>query len=159
MTTWYQIADFPGYKLSIHAEVLSLKGAEPRILKPKPAASGYLQVTLRRDGKSYTKTIHTLMAQVFLGPCPAGMQVLHGPQGKLCNNLSNLRYGTPSENVPGQPRGHYETNRIECDHGHPFTPGNVYWRKGRKGKLYRKCKKCQVDANKRYRDKALTPRC
>jgi hypothetical protein len=31
---WYEIPGLPGYRINYHAEVLSMKGAEPRVLKP-----------------------------------------------------------------------------------------------------------------------------
>lgn len=44
------------------------------------------------------RSVHQLVALAFLGPCPAGQYVLHGPGGKLDNSLDNLSYGTPADN-------------------------------------------------------------
>lgn len=68
-----------------------------RILKPSydgPRAT----VGLCRDGKSQTFSVHRLVTRAFLGPCPEGMEVCHGPAGRLDNSLTNLSYGTHLKN-------------------------------------------------------------
>lgn len=42
--------------------------------------------------------IHQIVLEAFCGPCPDGMEVLHGNGIRTDNRLSNLRYGTRSEN-------------------------------------------------------------
>jgi hypothetical protein len=42
--------------------------------------------------------VHRLVAEAFIGPCPEGHIVCHGPGGPLDNCLENLSYGTPSQN-------------------------------------------------------------
>lgn len=70
-----------------------------RILKAAPRSRGhYLAVALRRDNVLRSVYVHQLVALAFIGPCPPGMEVLHGPGGKLDNRLANLHYGTRSEN-------------------------------------------------------------
>jgi hypothetical protein len=65
----------------------------------KPSYTGPVaQVGLRLDGKSRTFTVHRLVARAFLGPCPEGHEVCHGPAGRRDNRLVNLSYGTKSKN-------------------------------------------------------------
>lgn len=45
--------------------------------------------------------IHQIVLEAFCGPCPDGMEVLHGNGIRTDNRLSNLRYGTRSENDTG----------------------------------------------------------
>ena len=59
---------------------------------------GYLHVILRKNGKSITKTLHTLILTTFSGIRPEGLQCRHLDGNKLNNNLSNLVWGTASEN-------------------------------------------------------------
>ena len=65
----------------------------------KPGTSGpRAMVGLCRDGRSRTFAVHVLVARAFLGPCPDGQEVCHGPAGRRDNRLVNLSYGTPSKN-------------------------------------------------------------
>ena len=70
----------------------------PRELKFTKNAQGYNCVALRRDGKTYTGRVGKLMLETFIGPCPAGMETCHGPNGRLDDSLGNLCWGTPSKN-------------------------------------------------------------
>ncbi|KKL71721.1 hypothetical protein LCGC14_2092100 [marine sediment metagenome] len=38
--------------------------------------------------------VHRLVAAAFIGPCPIGQQVCHGPAGELDNSVSNLYHGS-----------------------------------------------------------------
>lgn len=69
-----------------------------RVLMPCPDTHGYLQVNLLRSGKHTKRGVHVLVMAAFIGPRPPGMQIRHGPNGKLDNSLANLSYGTQSEN-------------------------------------------------------------
>ena len=168
MTMWYEIPDFPGYRMNHLAEVMSLLGEEPQIKQAHICKkSGYWRITLRQDGKDVNCQLHQLVARVFLGPCPPGLQVCHNDNDRLNVSISNLRYDTPKGNVADSIRAgtHHsvtEANRTQCDRGHDYTPENTYYRSSQRGdgKVYRKCKQCQKDATKRYRErrkKGLTP--
>jgi hypothetical protein len=73
--------------------------AKGRVLKPIPNSKGYHLVTLSKDGIQKTPSVHQLVLQAFVGPCPEGQLVRHGPGGKDDNRLSNLSYGTPKQNM------------------------------------------------------------
>lgn len=64
-----------------------------------PHPMGYRQVALYVDGVQHSHTVHTLVALAFLGPPPAGHEVLHKDHNKTNNTLANLMYGTRSLNV------------------------------------------------------------
>ena len=96
--TWADIGEFPGYQASSHGEILSLQGREPRILRPSlNPRTGYLQVCLRRDHKTYVRAVHLLVALAFIGPQPWGMVVCHFDGNKVNNSLLNLDYETRSQ--------------------------------------------------------------
>lgn len=60
--------------------------------------SRHWNVSLCRDGVMQTRLVHQLVLEAFVGPCPTGMETLHGPAGSLDNRLSNLRWGTKADN-------------------------------------------------------------
>lgn len=65
-------------------------------MKPKSNDRGYLRVTLK--GFSYQQRIHRLVLEVFIGPCPEGMEACHGDGNRANNRLDNLRWDTRSAN-------------------------------------------------------------
>lgn len=123
--TWKAIHGFPGYDVSDIGRVRSywVRGKpswisdEPqRIMKGSFAGKyrNYPFVLLRKGGKSYGRLVHVLVLLAFVGPKPEGTQVCHYDDNPSNNNLSNLRYGTPSENKKdairnGRTRGHSQS--------------------------------------------------
>ncbi len=69
-----------------------------KILVLSPNKWGYLKVDLSSESVLWPKHIHQLVAEAWIGPCPKGKEVCHGKKGILDNSLSNLSYGTKSEN-------------------------------------------------------------
>ena len=67
-----------------------------RTLKPGLTRQGYPSVVL---GRRRTRLVHRLVAEAFLGPCPAGKEVRHLDGTRTNNTISNLAYGTRSENI------------------------------------------------------------
>lgn len=60
---------------------------------------GHLAVTLYDvRGKPQKRYVHHLVAQAFLEPVEGKPLVLHGPGGRQDNTITNLRWGTQSEN-------------------------------------------------------------
>lgn len=106
--------DIPGYKgyyqVSNLGRVRSLdrvvkrlgrdKRLKGRVLKTKLAGKNrdYHNLALHKEGSANYFNVHKLVALVFLGPTPEGMEVLHGEEGSKVNSVSNLRYGTRAEN-------------------------------------------------------------
>ena len=56
----------------------------------------YLRVGLGRGCKKY---VHRLVADAFIGPCPAGKQINHKDGNPQNNSINNLEYVTPKENI------------------------------------------------------------
>lgn len=98
MELWLDVVGFEGlYRVSNLGRV---SGPTRTILKPFINPRGYPQVGLHREGRrAKTVFIHRLVAEAFLGPCPDGMECLHrdGDHGNV--RLSNLKWGTHSENA------------------------------------------------------------
>lgn len=74
-----------------------------RITNEKPliatmATTGYLMVSLCREGVRYPATVHSLVAAAFIGPRPKGQEVAHNDGCRTNNAAANLRYATRSDN-------------------------------------------------------------
>lgn len=110
--TWAPIAGWSGkYEVSDQGRVRSLtrqivqlaRSGKPyaktlvgRLLAPGVASNGYPTVAL---GRGNTRTVHSLVAEAFIGPCPAGKEVRHLDGNRLNPRLANLAHGTRSENI------------------------------------------------------------
>jgi hypothetical protein len=117
-----------------------------RILQPTAHKSGHLRVTLKRVGQMEIIEVHRLVLAAFVGPKPDGMESLHWDDVPSNNRLSNLRYGTRSENKLDLVRNGRWGNARHCAHGHEFTPENTY-HYGRS----RQCKTCTFDRTRARR--------
>ena len=72
--------------------------------------SGYPAVSLSVGNVAVKRYVHELVLEAFIGPRPRGMQSRHHPDpDKTNNNLSNLLWGTPAENM-GDYFGKYLTD-------------------------------------------------
>lgn len=69
-----------------------------RILKPTLASHGYLTVKLHCERKGLTKTVHSIVAEAFIGPRPDGLDVCHNNGNRCDNRACNLRYDTRKNN-------------------------------------------------------------
>ena len=92
-----RVEHFPAYITSrgAHrsASVRSFKG---KVLRPGAHESGHVTVAI---GKGNSRMVHQLVMEAFVGPRPDGQEVLHENHIPADNRLSNLRYGTRSENI------------------------------------------------------------
>ena len=128
---WMPIAGHEGYEVSSFGRVRSLnrmlsdgRRYPGKVLTPVMADSGYLRVKL--GGGHNGIGIHRLMAEAFLGPCPEGKEVCHNDGIKTRNRLSNLRYGTPSDNAQDRIKhGRQVDKRGELHHNAKLTSKQV----------------------------------
>jgi hypothetical protein len=106
--------DIPGwesrYEISEHGDVRSkdmVVGAKSgatairkgRVLAKVRKTNDYLCVTLTDGINRPQIAIHRLVARAFIGEGPIGLHVLHNDGNKSNNHFTNLRYGTPAENI------------------------------------------------------------
>jgi len=98
------------YEVSNMGKIRSIyKNTKKEInLIPQMSTNGYLIVQLRP-----CRTIHSLVANSFLGTKPEGYQIDHIDRCKTNNLLENLRYCTPLENM--QNRSDYRHDILETD--------------------------------------------
>jgi len=95
---WKPIPGYEGrYEVSNLGRVRSfVRNYAGVFLKPGKASHGYYTVSL---GSKNSRTLHSLVAETFIGPRPAGQEVLHKDGSRTNNCVENLRYGTRSENI------------------------------------------------------------
>jgi len=70
-----------------------------KILRPGRSKSGHYTVSLFKNTRAQSQYVHALVALAFLGSCPVGREVSHGPNGVADNSVSNLSYETRSQNL------------------------------------------------------------
>ena len=95
---WKDIPNYIGlYSVSNLGEVKSLRFN--RLLKPSPHnGTGYLRVSLTKEGVTKVFYVHRLVAEAFL-PYENRLEVNHIDGDKNNNRLSNLEWVTHHENV------------------------------------------------------------
>lgn len=116
---WRNIEGFDGYQVSDMGRVRSfwkrkhksrgygcdwVLGDEPYIMKVSNDGNGYLKLMLtdHSTGRRYCRKIHKLVAEAFIEHNPSDDTVDHiksGPEGKLNNSVSNLRWIPRPDNI------------------------------------------------------------
>lgn len=92
---WKLIAGF-AYFISDKGRVRSPRG---RILSTYRGMREYRRCVLRRDGKSFPKNVHTLVADAFLPPKPSPKHTVNHCNGiKSKCEVSNLEWLTKGDN-------------------------------------------------------------
>ena len=102
METWEDVIGFEGlYQVSDMGRVKSFyhDKVNGRLMQPSHDTKDYLIVTLYRDGKRQTMTVHRLVAERFLGPAPSPKHEINHKNGvKDDPRLDNLEWVTSAEN-------------------------------------------------------------
>lgn len=60
---------------------------------------GYARVDLQVDRRRFSRFVHNLVAEAFIGPCPKRKEVNHKDTDKWNNSWTNLEYLTHKENI------------------------------------------------------------
>lgn len=95
---WKDIPSFPDYQASSLGQIRSRKLGSWKTLRATPHSNtGYLIVSLRRDGKYVARGVHQLVAATFVGPA-LGRDVNHISGNKRDNCLANLEYLSRGDN-------------------------------------------------------------
>jgi len=97
--SWKPIEGYP-YEVSDRGRVRSLR----KIRALNQHQDGHMQVTLHLDGERKTFYVHTLVLEAFVGPRPEGSQCCHRDGNPKHNWVSNLRWGSQSENYDDRRR-------------------------------------------------------
>lgn len=136
------VPGFPGYLVGSDGSVWSawkirgLKGErgpgseayisdEWKEMKPSAEKTGgYLIVGLRRDGKGYSRKVHHIVLEAFVGPRPEGKIGAHNNGVRTDNRATNLRWATHKENSDDRER-HGNTLRGEMSPNAKLTNDEV----------------------------------
>lgn len=87
------------YIVSSDGMVGSRRRGGLKMLRPRLKRKGYVHVCIYGDGKHIDRTIHTLVAEAFLGPKPTPAHQINHKNGiRSDNRVSNLEWVTQSEN-------------------------------------------------------------
>ena len=139
-----QVRGWP-YWITYDGEVYNQHGKQLKLHKD---AGGYLRVGLCKNGKKKTFRVHNLVLEAFVGPKPEGMETRHLDGNRKNNHISNLKYGTPSENTQDTVKHgmHPQASKTHCPKGHKYTPENTHIKTGRakSGIIWksRDCRQC-----------------
>lgn len=145
MIEWRPVPGYEAtYEVSDDGQVRSRPRRRTRggLLKSRIGKRGYPVLNLVQDGKQRTHEVHRLIAAAFLGPRPANMEVRHLNGDPLDCRLSNLAYGTRSENILDRRShgGDHNVNKTHCPNGHPYDATNTYVLPSRPSARY--CREC-----------------
>lgn len=112
---WARITDFPDYAISDLGRVMRLtsrgKAKAGHILTASPITKGYLQLKLQRDGESFPRRVHRLVAQHHIPNPFEKPEVNHRKADKTHNVSTNLEWATGEEN-----HRHASVHRLRAVH-------------------------------------------
>ena len=98
MEEYRVIPGFPDYQISNLGNVKSFKRKTPKVMRPQKWCNGYRMIALRRGDKYHFRLVHVLVMLAFVGTKPDGLCIRHLDGNPSNNQLTNLTYGTMSEN-------------------------------------------------------------
>jgi len=107
------------------------------------SSTGYGAIAVDRK----TRGVHRVSYEVFIGPIPDGLCVMHRCDNPPCCNPAHLMVGTKGDNNADRAaKGRSSCGnavKTHCKHGHPFTEPPVNGR--------RTCKPCRKRHQEKYR--------
>jgi hypothetical protein len=159
---WLSVVDWEGlYEVSDRGRVRSVERIVPqgnhtrtapsRVLGPGRRGKGKVPFVILSNGpRRQSRSVHLLVLEAFIGPCPPGLEACHWDGDATNNHLDNLRWDTRAANTADMMRHgrHHQANKTHCKHGHEYTPENTKLVNGG-----RSCREChRIDGRKRYHE-------
>ena len=89
---------------------------------------------------------HRAMYELYVGQIPINLTIDHLCRNRACGNPKHLRILTLSENS----RDNGYATRTHCPHGHEYTDENTRYSKQKDGRLFRHCRTCNREWQRRY---------
>lgn len=144
----YQVSSL-GRMQSIPREDYLGRPVKGWVKTPGVSGNGYPTVVLWRQGKGFTRTVHSLVAEAFLGPRPEGFDVAHKDGTRTNNEVGNLRYLSRKDNLKEARLVHktmWQESVTHCLRGHKYKGSNLKLKKDGKGVYrYRECRACSQE--------------
>ena len=155
---WRPIPEWHGYEVSNTGRVRSIErtvirrtgrpmSVRPRILSQVTRTDGYPSVFLcRTEDRGTRRYVHQLVLEAFVGPRPDKMECRHLDGDRLNPHVTNLAWGTRSQNTQDRVRHgtHHNANKTHCPKGHRYDEINTRWGAGGKSRWCRACEKMRV---------------
>lgn len=158
---WLPVSDFEGvYEVSdlgrvrgVDRVVAGARGpmqVQGQLLTPytNKRRGNHQNVKLRRDGGRWAFYVHQLVLRAFVGPAPVGFEGCHKNGIATDNSLSNLYWGTSSQNKLDAVRHgvNPQAAKSVCPDEHKLSEPNLVACDARKG--VRRCKACETARSK-----------
>ena len=89
-----------------------------KILMGGMSCYGYPCVAIQKGGKRRQFLLHRLLLEVFVCPCPIGMEARHLDGNRLNHSLDNLKWGIRSENMRDRTRNGWTSPARSCNRGY-----------------------------------------
>ena len=103
MEVWKTLTNFEDYEVSnfgrIRRRVPDGRYPKHYLLHPNKKSNGYRIITLINGNRKKCLHMHRLVAEMFIGKCPIGLEVNHKDSNRENNVVENLEYMTRSENL------------------------------------------------------------
>lgn len=136
---WRPVVGHPYYEVSNLGRIKSLdktilcadgrtRSFKGRTLKASPDKKmGYLRIAFLDKTVSTSRTVHSVVADAFLGLRPDGQEVRHKDGNPKNNLLDNLEYGTRTENMQDSLKHgtNARANKTHCPRNHKLVEGNL----------------------------------
>ena len=161
MEQWLSVVNYEGvYEVSNHGQVRSIpreitvsrqgtrfiRRYQGKLLAPEKVwYSGHLAVNLHTpEHPQHMVRVHHLVLEAFVGPRPPQMFGLHRDDNPENNHLSNLYWGTKTNNQNDKVRNgnHHNANKTQCPQGHDYNEENTRWETKKNGRRARRCLIC-----------------
>lgn len=116
--------------------ILGFRRFKGRVLQPGLTKAQYSMVSLTGPGKQRRYAyVHDLVLAAFRGPKPHGKECCHGNGVRSDNRLTNLRYGTRSENAQDRKRNGAPWLKGEQCGSAKLTEADVKWIRAQRGRV------------------------